>query len=93
MRKKKKARQIKESHSEGEKLENIRLITKGQSRAFPGGPVVKNLPYNAWDAGSIPGLGRPHMPEQLNLSTPTRESMCHNERAHTTQLRSHVLRL
>ena len=24
---------------------------------FPGGPVVKNLPSNAGDAGSIPGLG------------------------------------
>lgn len=33
MRKKKKARQIKESHSEGEKLENVRLITKGQSKS------------------------------------------------------------
>ena len=25
---------------------------------FPGGSVVKNLPPNAGDAGSIPGLGR-----------------------------------
>ena len=25
---------------------------------FPGGSVVKNLPANAEDAGSIPGLGR-----------------------------------
>ena len=25
---------------------------------FPGGSVVKNLPANAGDAGSIPGLGR-----------------------------------
>ena len=24
----------------------------------PGGPVVKNLPANAGDVGSIPGLGR-----------------------------------
>ena len=22
---------------------------------FPGGPVIKNLPANAWDTGSIPG--------------------------------------
>ena len=28
---------------------------------FPGGPVVKNLPVNARDMGSIPGLGRFHM--------------------------------
>ena len=24
---------------------------------FPGGPVVKNLPYNARDSGLIPGQG------------------------------------
>ena len=29
---------------------------------FPGGPVVKNPPANAGDMGSIPGLGRFHMP-------------------------------
>ena len=29
---------------------------------FPGGPVVKNLPANAGDMGSVPGLGRFHMP-------------------------------
>ena len=28
---------------------------------FPGGPVVKNLPCNAGDMGSIPGPGRSHM--------------------------------
>jgi len=28
---------------------------------FPGGPVVKNLPVNAMDTGSIPGLGRSHV--------------------------------
>ena len=36
---------------------------------FPGCPVVKNLPCNAGDEGSIPGPGTkiPHDPEQLNL--------------------------
>ena len=29
---------------------------------FPGGTVVKNLPANAGDTGSIPGLGGSHMP-------------------------------
>ena len=29
----------------------------------PGGPEVKNLPANAGDMGSIPGLGRFHMPQ------------------------------
>ena len=31
-------------------------------RDFPGGAVVKSLPANARDTGSIPGLGRSHMP-------------------------------
>ena len=29
---------------------------------FPAGAVDKNLSANAGDTGSIPGLGRPHMP-------------------------------
>ena len=29
---------------------------------FPGGAVVENLPANAEDTGSSPGLGRSHMP-------------------------------
>ena len=29
---------------------------------FPGGTVVENLPANAGDTGSSPGLGRSHMP-------------------------------
>ena len=31
-------------------------------RGFPGGAVVENLPDNAGDTGSSPGLGRSHMP-------------------------------
>ena len=30
---------------------------------FPGGPVVKSPPCNAGDTGSIPSLGREHMPQ------------------------------
>ena len=35
---------------------------------MPGGPVVKNPPYNAGDVGSIPGQGTKisHALEQLN---------------------------
>ena len=33
-----------------------------RKRDFPGGTVVKNLPANAGDTGSSPGLGRSHMP-------------------------------
>ena len=35
---------------------------KNERGDFPGGTVVKNLPANAGDMGSIPGLGRFHMP-------------------------------
>ena len=43
---------------------------------FPGGPVVKTLPANAEDMGSIPGSETkiPHAEEQLNLCSPTRET-------------------
>ena len=32
-----------------------------QLEGFPGGAVVENLPANAGDTGSSPGLGRSHM--------------------------------
>ena len=35
---------------------------KIKKRDFPGGTVVKNLPANASDTGSIPGPVRSHMP-------------------------------
>ena len=38
-------------------------IKKKKSRGFPGGAVVENLPANAGDMGSSPGLGRSHMPQ------------------------------
>ena len=37
-------------------------LKMSNSTKFPGGPVVKNLPTNAGDMGSIPGSGRSHMP-------------------------------
>ena len=37
--------------------------SESSERDFPDGSVVKNLPANAEDTGSIPGLGRSHMPE------------------------------
>ena len=36
---------------------------KLQTRGFPGGAVVENLPANAGHMGSSPGLGRSHMPQ------------------------------
>ena len=35
---------------------------KRKRRGFPGGAVVENLPANAGETGSSPGLGRSHMP-------------------------------
>ena len=35
---------------------------KKEISGFPGGAVVENLPANAGDTGSSPGLGRSHMP-------------------------------
>ena len=37
-------------------------VFKLDSQGFPDGSVVKNLPANAGDTGSIPGRGRSHMP-------------------------------
>ena len=37
-------------------------INKTKRQGFPGGAVVENLPANAGDTGSSPGLGRSHMP-------------------------------
>ena len=36
--------------------------SKHTELGFPGGAVVENLPANAGDTGSSPGLGRSHMP-------------------------------
>ena len=37
-------------------------LLKKKKEGFPGGTVVENLPANAGDTGSSPGLGRSHMP-------------------------------
>ena len=39
-----------------------KLKIKREQRGFPGGAVVENLPANAGDTGSNPGLGRSYMP-------------------------------
>jgi len=47
---------------------------------FPRDPMVKNLPCNAGDMGSIPGQGTkiPHTVEQLSLSVTTTEPESRN---------------
>ena len=44
-------------------------------RDFPGGPVVKNLPSNAGNTGSIPGQGTkiPHATGKLSPGATTTE--------------------
>ena len=37
----------------------LKIVASG----FPGGAAVENLPANAGDTGSSPGLGRSHMPQ------------------------------
>ena len=55
-------------------LEKVETITKNLFfQDFPGGPVVKNPPSNAGDAGSIPGQGNkiPRATGQLSPHTST----------------------
>ena len=44
-------------------LQGLALALKRCSWDFPGDPVVKNPRATARDMGSIPGLGRSHMPQ------------------------------
>ena len=56
---------------------------------FPGGPVAKNLPANAWDMGSIPGSGKIQItrhrgtkPTLPNYWARALEPVIHNRRSH-----------
>ena len=52
---------------------------KNSCRDFPGGPVVKNPPSNAGDAGLIPGQGtKIHMSWGYWICAKTRESASHS---------------
>ena len=64
------------------------------------GSVIKNLPANAGDIGSIPGLGRSHMPHSnwvrvpqllrcmLQLPKPTHPRACALQQREATAMRS-----
>ena len=43
-------------------MKRNQIFKNMNSWGFPGGAVVENLPANAGDTGSSPGLGRSHMP-------------------------------
>ena len=49
------------------------IYLRKEEWGFPGGPLVKKAPANAGDKGSIPSLGRFHMPQ--------RKPLCCNHRA------------
>ena len=50
------------THTWRTKALNLGYMLKSLGEGFPGGAVVENLPANAGDTGSSPGLGRSHMP-------------------------------
>ena len=58
-------------------------LPKLQNMHFPPGPLVKNLPSNAGDEGSILGQGTkiPHATRQLSPYTTTREAHVPHQRA------------
>ena len=60
-------------------------LKKKQVRDLPGGPVVKDPPFNAGDAGSVPGQGTKitHAMGQLSPCTTTTEAQA--PRASTPQ--------
>ena len=71
---------------------------RGGNWDFPGGPVVKNVPDNAGEVGSILGPGRSHMPwtssarmAQL-LSPSSRAHVIHLLNPLATPSEAHVLR-
>ena len=63
----------KKSGNNGSEKKDLKYLSKLKSKSIlhlntkpedlPGGRVDRNLPDNAEDTGSIPGLGRLHMPQ------------------------------
>ena len=55
-------------------------LFRTEFRDFPGGPLVKNQPCNAGDAGAIPGRGAksPHAAGQLSPRATTTQPACLN---------------
>ena len=45
-------------------------LKKYTIQGFPGGTVVENLPANAGDTGSSPGLGGSHVPQSNSAHEP-----------------------
>ena len=62
------------------------VCRKGFPRNFPGDPVVENPPASSGDTGSIPGLGRSHMPWSNKACAP--QSLSLHSNAHELLLLS-----
>ena len=60
---------------------------------FPGGAVVKNPLANAGDMGSIPGLGRSHMPWSNEVCAPQLLGPHAPQLLKPARSRAHVLQL
>ena len=58
-------------NNNGHLKENIFYASWINQRGFPGGSVIKNLPADAGDAGSISGLGRSPREGYTNIHTHT----------------------
>ena len=61
-------------------------LSKLTGKGFSGGAVIKNLPVNAGDTGSSPGLGRSHIPRINEAHAPQLLSL--RSRVHEPQLLS-----
>ena len=79
--------------------ENCVFFIELKVEGFPGGAVVENLPANAGDTGSSPGLGRSHMlrsnqacePQLLSLRVWSTglEPVLRNKRGHNSERPAH----
>ena len=67
-------------------LTSIKKTKKQKKQDFSGGPVVKNLPANAGDTGSIPGVTKPPC---HNYWAHTVEPVLCNERTHCKEKPAH----
>ena len=75
--------------AKGEGVEEGRIRSLGlgdanyctQDGGFPGGSVLKNLPANAGDTGSILGPGESHMLRSSEVCAPQLLNLCPRARA------------
>ena len=55
---------------------NQKELLNVKNQSFPGGSVVKDLADITGDMGSIPGLGRSHVPQSNEACAPQLLSLC-----------------